>query len=256
MKHRQWFDQLASKWDTLLTEEIVARLREMIASLEIQSEAKILDLGCGTGVLFPMLLKKVGQDGCLIGLDISSEMLGFAQAKGLAVQCVQGDGEKLPFMDQTFDWVIGSSVFPHFLDKASALRETRRVLKDGGRLLLCHPKSRQTVNAIHQSIGEPIASDTIPDEEEVRRLLAEAQLDRAVVRDEPNRYLVLASRSHSDQPYQSSSACVRHDDCCGRPAGAEQGRTRGAGHQHPGGRAPDQSPTGPKSSSQVNETGG
>ena len=128
MNHREWFDQLASKWDTTLTEDVIARLRAIIASADIQPGAKVLDLGCGTGVLFPMLLEKVGRDGFIIGLDISAEMLRLARRKGYGIQCVQGDGQSLPLTDQTFDWVICNSALPHFPDEAAALRETRRVL--------------------------------------------------------------------------------------------------------------------------------
>jgi len=194
VNRRQWFDQIASKWDTVFTEEIVARLREIIAGLDIKPGASVLDLGCGTGVLFPILLDKVGREGCITGLDICGEMLKRAQAKGYAIECVQGDAQNLPLRDQAFDWVICNAAFPHFLDKPFALREIRRVLKDGGQLVICHPKSRETVNATHRSIGDPVANDIIPPEEEMCCLLSAAALDHTMVCDESDHYVVLACR--------------------------------------------------------------
>ena len=241
MNRQEYFDRLAAEWDGLVEEETLARLKEIVADLEIEPGSSVLDLGCGTGVLFPMLLERVvtnglalemprngascetirqvmhplanlddkpssilkgermhqKQEGRIVGLDISHEMLRCAQAKGYPVECVQGDAESLPLSDETFDWVICNAVFPHFLGKLRALSEIRRVLREGGRLIICHTESRQAINELHRSIGGVVANDTIPPDEEVQWLLREAGLDKAVVRNEPDRYLVLACRNES-----------------------------------------------------------
>ena len=199
MNQREYFDQAAGKWDELAEEETLIRLREIVAGLGIESGAAVLDVGCGTGVLFAMLLEKVGREACVVGLDISGEMLGRAKAKGYPVECVQGDAHSLPIEDSTFDWVICNAVFPHFPDKLRALSEIRRVLKHGGRLVICHTASREAINEIHRSIGGVVANDTIPDEREMLRLLREARLDKAIVQDESDRYLVLACRKQNNK---------------------------------------------------------
>ena len=199
MNLRDYFDQIAAKWDGILEEKkTLARLREIMDGLSIEPRAAVLDVGCGTGVLFPILLEKVGRDGHIVALDISGKMLRLAKTKGHPVTQIQGDAQWLPFPAKSFDWVVCNSVFPHFSDKLGALREVHRVLKDGGRLVICHPHSREAVNEIHRTIGGVVARDTIPPEEETRRLLREARLDHAVVRNEPDRYLVLAHRQTSE----------------------------------------------------------
>lgn len=192
MDHREYFDRIAAEWDELLEEETIARLREIVAGLEIRPGARVLDVGTGTGVLLPLLLEKGGR---VVALDLSWEMLKRARAKSYPVAYVQGDAQNLPLPDGAFDWVICNAVFPHFPDKLRALREIRRVLKDGGRLVICHANSRQAVNEIHRAIGGVVANDTIPPEGEMRRLFCEAGLDESVVRDEPDRYLALACRN-------------------------------------------------------------
>ena len=192
MNHREYFDQIAAEWDELLEEETIARLREIVAGLEIRPGARVLDVGTGTGVLLPLLLEKGGR---VVALDLSWEMLKRARAKSYPVAYVQGDAQNLPLPDGAFDWVICNAVFPHFPDKLRALREIRRVLKDGGRLVICHTASREAINEIHRSIGGVVANDTIPPEGEMRRLFSEAGLDESVVRDEPDRYLALACRN-------------------------------------------------------------
>jgi len=208
---RQFFDQAAADWDALEVKETHVRLREIVAELTIAPEAAVLDVGCGTGILLPLLRESVNGDGRIVALDLSGEMLkralgkgaalsqskepALSQSKGQPAVYVQGDAESLPLPEGVFDWVFCNAVFPHFADKLGALAELRRVLRKGGRLIICHTASRQTINEFHRSIGGAVAYDAIPGEEEMLRLLREAGLAEAQVRDEPDRYLALACRN-------------------------------------------------------------
>jgi len=142
-------------------------------------------------VLLPLLLKKESR---VAALDFSCEMLRRAQAKGHPVAYVQGDAQRPPFPAESFDWVICNVVFPHFPDKRRALDEASRVLREGGRLAICHTASRQAINEFHRSVGGVVAHDTIPDEKVMRQLLREAGLGEVRVWDEPDRYLALGRR--------------------------------------------------------------
>jgi len=194
-QHRQqFFDRAAANWDALEVEETHVRLREIVAGLDIAPGAAVLDVGCGTGVLLPLLHESMSGDGHVVALDLSGEMLKRALGKGQPAVYVQGDAQSLPLPEGVFDWVFCSAVFPHFPDKLRALAEISRVLRKGGRLVICHTASRQAINEFHRSTGGIVAHDTIPDEGEMLCLLREAGLDRVVLRDEPDRYLVLACR--------------------------------------------------------------
>jgi ubiquinone/menaquinone biosynthesis C-methylase UbiE len=194
MNHRQFFDQVAAEWDELEVEETYTRLREIVAGLSIEPGSTVLDVGTGTGVLVPLLLEATDAMGRIVALDFSDEMLRHAQAKGHPVAYVQGDAQRLPFPPQTFDWVICNAVFPHFPDKRHALSEASRVLREGGRLVICHTASRQTINEFHRSVGGVVAHDTIPGEKMMQQLLREAGLEKVRVQDEPDRYVALAQR--------------------------------------------------------------
>ena len=198
MNHREFFDQAAVEWDALEVEETQTRLREIVTGFGIEPGSAVLDVGSGTGVLLPLLLEATDGEGQIVALDFSGEMLSRAQAKGHPVAYVQGDAQRLPFPAETFDWVICNAVFPHFPDKRRALDEASRVLREGGRLVICHTASRQTINEFHHSVGGVVARDTIPDEKVMRQLLRAAGLGEVRVWDEPDRYLALGQRDASN----------------------------------------------------------
>ena len=95
---------------------------------------RILDVGCGTGANLLMLSKY----GDAEGVDISNDALAFCRERGLD-QVKLGAGEELPYDDGTFDLVTAFDVVEHMDDDLAGLREMRRVLRPGGRVLLFVP---------------------------------------------------------------------------------------------------------------------
>lgn len=144
-----------------------------IAGLDLSLGSTVLDLGTGTGVAIDVLIKDIGLSGRLVALDISRQMLGQAIRRDTArlVAFVQADGAALPFLGSTFDAVLCQATFPHFRDKAGALRDIWRVLKPTGRIWITHLNGRQRTNAIHQKAGGPIGQDNVPDATEMETLL-------------------------------------------------------------------------------------
>lgn len=199
MNLREFFDQAAANWDALETVETHARLREIVTELGIPPGARVLDVGCGTGILFPLLIEATRGQGCIVALDLAGQMLRCAQAKGYPVVCIQGDAQALPLVEASFDWIICNAVFPHFADKCQALRELNRTLRRHGTLVICHGNDRQTINQIHHSAGGVIAHDMLPDADEMRRLLYQARLRPIEIQDAPDRYVAIA-RKNVDKP--------------------------------------------------------
>ncbi len=101
----------------------------------------VLDVGCGTGTLAIAARQRVGQSGKVYGIDASPEMTARARKKarnaGLQVVFETAAIEALPFPDATFDVVLSTVMLHHLPDAArhQGIREIRRVLKPGGRLL-------------------------------------------------------------------------------------------------------------------------
>jgi arsenite methyltransferase len=99
----------------------------------------VLDLGSGAGTDSLIAAMMVGPDGTVTGLDMTPEMLekarsGAAQAGVDNVRFVEGEAERLPFADESFDVIISNGVIDLVPDKAAVFGELHRVLAPGGRL--------------------------------------------------------------------------------------------------------------------------
>jgi ubiquinone/menaquinone biosynthesis C-methylase UbiE len=95
---------------------------------------KVLDVGCGTGVLAREANQRVGADGAVVGLDLNAGMLSVAARTEPGIEWRHGNAAALPFPDRSFDAVVSQFALMYFRDRVAALREMWRTLAPGGRL--------------------------------------------------------------------------------------------------------------------------
>jgi demethylmenaquinone methyltransferase / 2-methoxy-6-polyprenyl-1,4-benzoquinol methylase len=142
---RSMFDRIAPRYDLLnrvLSAGIDVRWRRAAVDLlELPRAARVLDLCTGTADLLVEALRRDGESHG-VGVDLSSGMLVRGarklRARGLAARggLVGGDAERLPLRDAWFDGALVAFGIRNVADRARALREARRVLKPGGRLVV------------------------------------------------------------------------------------------------------------------------
>jgi ubiquinone/menaquinone biosynthesis C-methylase UbiE len=99
---------------------------------------RVLDIGCGHGVLLERLLGKY-HPLQVYGCDLSSVMCSRAVSRNPAAAIVQADAEDLPFADDFFDHVFMVEVLEHLPEVGRALREVKRVLRAKGTFLVAVP---------------------------------------------------------------------------------------------------------------------
>ncbi|MFC1964638.1 class I SAM-dependent methyltransferase [Chloroflexota bacterium] len=196
---RIYFNQRAAIWNETVSEKDVAKLERMCQRLDIKPGSTVLDVGTGTGVFLPFLLNRIGDNGRIVALDFAEEMLKIAQAKGFDgnIDYLCADINSIHRGDEAFDCVVCYSSFPHFQDKPRALAEMNRVARNGGKLFICHTSSRDKINQIHRQTPV-VQNDTIPDEDEMRRLLSVAGFTDIEIEDSSESYLASARKPEMD----------------------------------------------------------
>jgi arsenite methyltransferase len=113
---------------------------------------RVLDLGSGAGTDSLVAAQMVGERGRVTGIDMTSAMLAKARAAAAElgvtnVEFVEGEAERLPFPDESFDVVISNGVIDLIPDKDAVFSELHRVLAPGGRLQVADVTIQNPVSA-------------------------------------------------------------------------------------------------------------
>ena len=196
-KHQEFFDQLAEEWDYTFTAEDLERLSLIADKLGVLGGMDILDIGCGTGILFDILRRKVGPQGSVTGVDFSFEMAEKAHRNFpfSNVNVVDADAVNLPFDDSSFDIAVAFAAFPHFSDQQKAIDEVHRVLKSGSRFYIIHLESSKEVVDTHRRVGGAVTDDELPTESRLREMFEKSQFEEVSVEDHPGLFLASGANS-------------------------------------------------------------
>jgi demethylmenaquinone methyltransferase/2-methoxy-6-polyprenyl-1,4-benzoquinol methylase len=157
----------------------------------------ILDLGCGTGILFDILRRVVGEQGSVTGVDFSFKMAEKAHRNFpfANVNVVDTDATDLPFADSSFDMAVAFSAFPHFSNQRRAVDEIHRVVKNGASCYVIHLESSREINKVHQRIGGAVEHDEIPPEGALREMFDSSKFENVNIVDHPGLFLLSAVSS-------------------------------------------------------------
>lgn len=136
------FDEWAKGYEDGLWGHYFSKSNKHICSLlmrELPQDADLLDVGCGTGGLLALAAKHF--KGNIIGLDLSSEMIRFAQEKnkGQEVQFIHSDVEEADLGDQQFNAIICMNSFHHYQNQQCVVGKINHHLKKGGVFILLDP---------------------------------------------------------------------------------------------------------------------
>jgi ubiquinone/menaquinone biosynthesis C-methylase UbiE len=142
---------------------------------------RILDLGCGTGIVARRVRARLGGGARVTGVDVDAGMLAKARDLAPEIRWIEGDAMELPFPDASFELVLCQQVLQFVPDRAKALREIRRVLAPGGRLLVATWRARHE-QKLFEALGR-IAEAHLGVPNEKRFLLGDEAALRAMVEE-------------------------------------------------------------------------
>jgi len=141
MRH---YDQLAPVYDTQYSEEQNAKIEAALNNTKFIHNELILDMGCGTGLLFQHVAKSAK---LVVGIDVSSKILQEARKrkKHLSnVAVIRADADYTPFPNQTFDQVFALTLLQNMPNPFKTIREIRRVSKPQSRIVVTGLKKKFT----------------------------------------------------------------------------------------------------------------
>lgn len=127
------YEQENTYWWFQGRKKILFRMIERFGLLK-DGAARVLDIGCGTG----LILEELNGRATAVGLDFSHQALSFCRKRGLD-NLISGDVSHLPIADSSLDLVLALDLFEHIKDDVSLIRDIHRILKPGGYLLATVP---------------------------------------------------------------------------------------------------------------------
>lgn len=191
---RHYFNGLAKDWNSKQSEKD-AKIHKLLSYLDLKRCNTILDIGCGTGVLFPFLTTLTQGQSKIFAIDFAECMAKEAAQKNCpAVKVLCGCARYLPFLDNSIDLIIAFHVIPHIQGKHLALKECWRVLKPYGELAIIHLHGSQEISAIHEEIGGTVKHHKLHSGEHMGRMLNKINFEIKEIVDQKGEYYVIGQK--------------------------------------------------------------
>ncbi len=187
---RRRFNELVDVFDRPQPPDVMARLREIVASAELRPGAVVLDVGTGVGVLIPLIQSY--QPSTVLACDVAEKMLQRVQVKYPGIRTYHTDIASLDLASTSVDAIFMNGMYGNIADKPAACRNAARMLRPGGRLMVSHPEGRAFVDQLRAT--SDLFIESLPTKEEFGTVLGPLGLEVIAYRDEPKLYLMVARK--------------------------------------------------------------
>ena len=181
-----FFDNEASSWDERQIRNENA-IKDILDMGDIEKGKTVLDVACGTGVLFNDYIKRNVKS--VLGIDISSNMVKIAKEnyKNTIIDVVCDDVITHKFTEK-FDCIMVHNAFPHFKDSKALIEKLSTLLNDGGRLTIAHSMSKAEIDKCHEGKAH-FVSVKLMDETDLAELMSNYLSVDTVISDD-EKYIV------------------------------------------------------------------
>lgn len=152
-----YFNKLASSWTE---DESESEIRDAIVDrAAFLPASKILDIGCGRGVMVPHLLKTSPKE--IIELDVSEEMIRLGKERFPLPNITHIRNDILKVNLSSIDAAIIFNAYPHLMNKPALAKKLYSILSEHGTVIIAHSKGKELINGIHHDDG-PCEQISIP----------------------------------------------------------------------------------------------
>ncbi len=195
----EYFNKIAHKWDSMIYHD-PKKLNYFFGLLSLEKGDTVLDVGTGTGILIPHIIKRIGKRGRLFAIDISPEMIKIASHRYdyPNLTFLTGDVEEYNFNGFHFDKIICYSVFPHFLHQRECIHKLSTLLSPKGRLSVFHSASRAYINNIHRENGFHLEKNMLPPGKDVAFMMSSSGLSVIHLQDDEEIYIIIGEKVYPD----------------------------------------------------------
>lgn len=180
-----FFDECAPHWDDNMKRDSNV-INTILDNAKVTENKDILDVACGTGVLFPDYLNR--KINSLTGIDISPKMVEIAQGKFNQnnIKIICGDVEEME-SNKLFDCIVVYNAFPHFPNPEFLIKKLSSMVKPGGTVTVAHGMSRKMLDKHHSGSANKVSN----------RLMSEDELAEIF-----SKYLTVTVKISDDKMYQ------------------------------------------------------
>ncbi|RHJ87868.1 class I SAM-dependent methyltransferase [Parabacteroides sp. AM08-6] len=193
MKHiADFFDALADRWDELCYHD-PQKLNYILKQSGLRQSMRILDVGCGTGILESYLLAHAPSK--IVAVDLSPRMIKQAQLKYHTPLVDFRSMDVLDLKNEIFDYIIVYSAFPHFEYPEILIAHLAELTSPGGKLIICHSEGRVQINGHHDKQAKRISFPLLKIEQVKSIMRRFFTIDKA--EDTDQLYLICGTRKET-----------------------------------------------------------
>jgi SAM-dependent methyltransferase len=204
---QRYFDENVDLFEPPLPKGVPERLEATVRACRLQPGERVLDVGTGTGVLIPYVLKHRPSE--IHACDLSEKMLQRVKKKFPRVIVHLCDVGDLLLPDDSLDVAVINACFANIVDKTKGLNNLYRLLGQKGRLIVSHPLGRDFIVQLKKNT--PLHLDLLPDETGARELCEGHGFEVVSFRDDPLYYLIVAVTTKQGQRPPTSAVSSKNN---------------------------------------------
>jgi ubiquinone/menaquinone biosynthesis C-methylase UbiE len=166
----EYFSKYMHLFDPPLPDGVPERLKRIVKSANISGSDVVLDMGTGTGILIPLILKY--EPALIYANDLSEKMLKSVKERYPDVRTLLGDIRDLKLPDRSIEVIFVNACYPNIVDKHGSFNNIRRITKTGCRVVISHPMGGAFITFLQEKVPFPL--DGFPENKTAAKNLFES----------------------------------------------------------------------------------